>query len=216
MMSAIFRSFCALTEKGVHGNFVAVTGRQSSVSIERYMTLRNFSSLISSFHLTSRRPVDSAIYMFDDREKAIIHFLQGDLPLVARPFAVLAEKIGMSEEDLIEKVLSFKEQGILRRFGATLRHQKAGVKANVMVAWYVPEEKIHEAGRLMATFKEVSHCYQRRTQGQWRYNVFTMIHGKNQGECQAVAKTIAKKTGSEDYIFLVTRKEFKKTSPKYF
>lgn len=160
--------------------------------------------------------MDSAIYMFDDREKAIIHFLQGDLPLVARPFAVLAETIGMGEEELIEKVLSFKKRGILRRFGATLRHQRAGFTANVMVAWYTPEEKIQKAGSLMASFKEVSHCYQRRTRGQWKYNLFTMIHGKSKMECRAIAKTIAEKTGIDDYLFLVTRKEFKKTSPEYF
>ncbi len=154
--------------------------------------------------------------MLDDLERRIIHYLQDDLPQTVRPFAVLAEKIGIREEELIEKIKLLKEQGILRRFGGNLNHQLAGFKANAMVAWYAPEDKIDEIGPLMATFKEVSHCYQRRIQGKWRYNLFTMVHGKSKKDCQDIARRIAEKTGIKDYVFLLTLKEYKKTSPKYF
>ncbi|UCH00398.1 MAG: AsnC family transcriptional regulator [Deltaproteobacteria bacterium] len=154
--------------------------------------------------------------MLDDLERRIIHHLQGDLPLTARPFAVLAGKVGISEEELIERIRLQKERGILRRFGATLSHQLAGFKANAMVGWYVPEDKIEEIGPLMASFKEVSHCYQRRIQGKWRYNLFTMVHGKSKKDCQGIARRIAGNTGVKDYVLLLTLKEFKKTSPEYF
>ena len=154
--------------------------------------------------------------MSDDLEKKIIHYLQGDLPLTARPFAVLAEKIGIQEDELINKIKLLKEQGILRRLGASLYHQRVGFKANAMVAWYVPDDKIEEIGFLMATFKEVSHCYQRKIQEKWRYNVFTMIHGRSKKDCQNICKRIEDKTGIKDYVFLLTLKEYKKTSPHYF
>ena len=154
--------------------------------------------------------------MLDDLERRIIHHLQGDLPLTARPFAVLAGEIGISEEELLERIKLQKEQGILRRFGVTLDHQLAGFKANAMVAWYVPEDKIEEIGPLMASFKEVSHCYQRRVQGKWRYNLFTMVHGKSKKDCQGIARRIAENTGIKDYVLLLTLREYKKTSPKYF
>ena len=154
--------------------------------------------------------------MLDDLERRIIHYLQDDLPLTVRPFAVLAEKIGISEEELIEKIKLLKEQGILRRFGANLNHQLAGFRANAMVAWYVPEDKMEEIGPIMATFKEVSHCYQRRIQGKWRYNLFTMVYGKNKNDCQDIARRIAEKTGIKDYVLLSTIKEYKKNSPRYF
>jgi DNA-binding Lrp family transcriptional regulator len=160
--------------------------------------------------------LDSGIYVLDDLERRIIHHLQGDLPLTARPFAVLAGKIGISEEELLERIKLQKEQGILRRFGVTLDHQLAGFKANAMVAWYVPEDKIEEIGPLMASFKEVSHCYQRRVQGKWRYNLFTMVHGKSKKDCQGIARRIAENTGIKDYVLLLTLREYKKTSPKYF
>ncbi len=154
--------------------------------------------------------------MLDDLERRIIHHLQGVFPLTARPFAVLAGKIGISEEELLERIKLQKEQGILRRFGVTLDHQLAGFKANAMVAWYVPEDKIEEIGHLMARFKEVSHCYQRRVQGKWRYNLFTMVHGKSKKDCQGIARRIAENTGIKDYVLLLTLREYKKTSPKYF
>jgi DNA-binding Lrp family transcriptional regulator len=154
--------------------------------------------------------------MPDDVERRIIRHLQGDLPLTTRPFAVLASEVGMSEEELLERIRMLKEQGKLRRFGATLRHQLAGYKANAMVAWYVPEDNMEETGHLMATFKEVSHCYERKVQGKWKYNLFTMIHGKSKKECQDIARRIAENTGIKDYVLLLSLKEFKKTSPRYF
>jgi len=154
--------------------------------------------------------------MINELDKKIIHYLQGDLPLGLRPFAALAEKIGITEEELLGKIQVLKEQGILRRFGATLRHQLAGFDANAMVAWQVPEDKVEKTGTLMAGFKEVTHCYQRRIQGEWKYNLFTMIHAKNKKNCEQMAKKIGDKVGISEYVVLLTLKEYKKTSPQYF
>jgi len=154
--------------------------------------------------------------MLDDLEKKIIHYLQGDLPLTAKPFAVLAEKIGIHEEELLNRIKLLKEKGVLRRLGATLYHQRVGFKANAMVAWYVPDDKIDETGFLIAAFKEVSHCYQRKIEEKWRYNLFTMIHGRSKKDCHNICKRIAEKTGIKDYVLLFTLKEYKKISPQYF
>jgi DNA-binding Lrp family transcriptional regulator len=129
---------------------------------------------------------------------------------------LLADKIGIREEDLLEKTQMLKEQGILRRFGATLRHELAGFHANAMVAWRVPEDKVEKSGNLMAGFREVSHCYQRRIHGEWKYNLFTMIHGKNNKDCEHIAKKIADMVEVNEYVVLLSLKEYKKTSPKYF
>ena len=154
--------------------------------------------------------------MIEELEKKIIHYLQGDLPVTPKPFALLADKIGIREEDLLEKTQMLKEQGILRRFGATLRHELAGFHANAMVAWRVPEDKVEKSGNLMAGFREVSHCYQRRIHGEWKYNLFTMIHGKNEKDCEHIAKKIADMVEINEYVVLLSLKEYKKTSPKYF
>ncbi|HJX35314.1 MAG TPA: AsnC family transcriptional regulator, partial [Desulfatiglandales bacterium] len=109
--------------------------------------------------------------MVDDLDRKIIGLLQDDMPLDPRPFAIMADHIGMTEEQFLSRVKSMAECGIIRRFGATLHHQKAGYSANAMIAWIVPDNRIEEAGRIMAGFREVTHCYQRIVQGEWKYNL---------------------------------------------
>jgi len=154
--------------------------------------------------------------MVDELEKKIIHHLQDTIPLTKKPFAAIATKIGISEKNLIDRIKRLKEKGTLRRFGATLYHQQAGVKTNVMVAWNVPENIVDEVGTLMAGFKEISHCYRRKTQGDWEYNLFTMIHEKNKKDFEKLLDNIIETTGVKDYIMLPTLKEFKKISPVYY
>ena len=154
--------------------------------------------------------------MLDDLERRIIRHLQGDLPLTSKPFAVLASRVGISEEELLERIKLQKEKGVLRRLGANLNPQLAGFRANVLIAWNVPDDRMDEIGPLMASFREVSHCYERRTQGKWKYNLFTMIHGKSREDCQGILRAITENTGIQDYVSLVTLKEYRKTSPEYF
>lgn len=180
------------------------------------MTFNHFSSVISPFPLTSARALDSAVNMIDDLEKRIIRYLQGDLPLTPTPFAALASKVGIDEEELLERIRGLKVRGVLRRFGATLNHWQAGLTANAMVAWYVPEEQADEVGPLMASVREVSHCYERKPKGDWKYNLFTMVHGKSKKDCRDIVERISEITGMKDYVLLFTLKEFKKTSPEYF
>jgi len=154
--------------------------------------------------------------MVDDPDKKIIGLLQDDMPMDPRPFAIMADQVGITEEQFLSMVKSMVDSGIIRRFGATLHHQKAGFSANAMVAWIVPDSKVEEAGRIMAGFREVSHCYQRVTQGDWKYNVYTMIHGNSRDECREIARRISKNTGINEYAVLFSEKEFKKTSMEYF
>ncbi|MGD2125452.1 MAG: Lrp/AsnC family transcriptional regulator [Desulfobacteraceae bacterium] len=154
--------------------------------------------------------------MIDDLDKKIIQLIQGDLPLDRRPFAILAEKLGITEDEFVEKVRGLKEQGIIRRFGATLRHQEAGLSSNAMVAWKVPDERIEEVGKAMAEFREVTHCYQRKKEKGWSYNLYTMIHGDDEDECHRIAQRMSQETAIEEYALLFSEKEFKKTSMEYF
>jgi DNA-binding Lrp family transcriptional regulator len=168
------------------------------------------------FGVRNRYGEVARIEMVDALDKKVIGLIQGDLPLDPKPFAVMAEKIGISEEEFVERVRSLKKRGVIRRFGATLRHQEAGFSSNAMIAWLVPEREVDEAGKIMAQFREVTHCYQRRPQKDWKYNLYTMIHGDNEKECFKIAQRISRETGIEEYILLFSQKEFKKTSMRYF
>ena len=152
----------------------------------------------------------------DETDKVVISLIQGDLPIEERPFAVMADKTGITEEEFVKRVQDLKRRGIIRRFGATLRHQKAGFLSNAMVAWSVPADRVEKVGNTLAAFQEVTHCYQRKPQKDWPYNLYTMVHGSNRDQCCGIAKRMARSTGIDEYVMLFSEKEFKKTSMQYF
>jgi len=151
-----------------------------------------------------------------EQDKQIIRELQNGLPLVSRPYKLMAEKLNMTEEAFIARVKSFVENGQIRRFGAAVRHQDLGFVANAMVVWDVPVDKVSEVGQRMAGFEEVTHCYQRPRYPGWPYNLFTVVHGQDREKCIQAAKRIALTTGVEKYRLLFSTAELKKSSMRYF
>jgi DNA-binding Lrp family transcriptional regulator len=154
--------------------------------------------------------------MLTDLEKKIIAAIQGDMPVVARPYDHIARQLGIAEEQLLHTLKDLVGRGVIRRFGATLRHQKSGFKANAMTAWKVAEERVDEVGRIMAGFKEVSHCYRRDPSQAWPFNLYTMIHGKDEMHCRRIVEQIAARADIREYQLLFSRRELKKTSMTYF
>jgi DNA-binding Lrp family transcriptional regulator len=154
--------------------------------------------------------------MLDERDRDIIARLCGDLGEERRPFLAIAEACGVSEEELFARIERYRAQSILRRFGAMIRHQRAGFAANALSVWVIPEAAIAEAGEKIAAIPEVSHCYQRPPLPDWPYTLYAMIHGQSEVECHAVAARIAAMVQVTDYQLLFTRREFKKTSRQYF
>ncbi len=154
--------------------------------------------------------------MLTELEKKIVRELQEGLSLDRRPFSAVAGRLGLTEEQLIEKINEFIDRGIIRRFGATLRHQDIGFVANAMVVWKVEPGLAKEVGKNLAAFPEVTHCYHRKSPPGWPYTVFTMVHGKTEEDCREIARRISSATGIEDYQVIFSNRELKKSCMKYF
>ncbi len=154
--------------------------------------------------------------MFSELEKKVIASVQCDIPITERPYYELSKKLNITEEHLMHILKDFINRGVMRRFGATIRHQKSGYDANAMIAWKVTDKKVKKIGNIMASFEEVSHCYQRGTVEYWPYNLYTMIHSTSKAGCYKIIEKISKKTGINDYSVLFSIKELKKTSMVYF
>ena len=150
------------------------------------------------------------------RDIELVRVLQRDVPLVPEPFEQWAADASLSFEELMAEAERFIGEGRMRRFAAVLRHQKAGFISNGMAVWKVPAERAEEVGRMMASFRAVSHCYKRPTYPHWPYSHFTMIHGRSEAEVEAVASAIAKETDIGEYVVLYSLREFKKTRVPYF
>lgn len=150
-----------------------------------------------------------------EREKAILKALIEGLELCETPFAQISERLGLSEEEVIETIKNLKEKGVIVRLGITLRHNLAGIEGNAMVAWKVDEEKEDYIGKELSQLSYVSHCYVRKTYEDWPYNLYTMIHGKTREEVLERIKEISERFGLREYQVLFTVKEIVRKHANY-
>lgn len=167
------------------------------------------------------KPAEVEPVHLNREEKALARLLQADLPLVEHPFAEIARTLlecgyDVDEPWVLERTGAWVEARVIRRLGAAIKHHKTGFSANAMGVWSCPEERVEEVGRIMASFKEVSHCYQRPTAPTWPANLYTMIHGRTRDECESVAGRIREATDLDAPRLLYSVREFKKASMKYF
>jgi siroheme decarboxylase len=151
-----------------------------------------------------------------DLDLAAIRATQGPMEVVPEPFAPASAELGISERELLDHLESMRERRALRRVAAILFHRRAGFSANGMGVWRVPDERILELGPRMASFRGISHCYQRPTYADWPYSVFTMAHGRSKEECDAILDSIAEDTGIDERRTLYSSTEFKKCRLRYF
>ncbi len=151
-----------------------------------------------------------------EQDKNFIRELQKNMEIIDEPFVNAANNLGLTENEVFEKMKHYEDIGVMRRFAAILRHRQIGFTANGMIVWKVPEDKISEVGGKLGSFPQVSHCYERPTYPDWPYNVFSMIHCKTQDEAHDVAKTIQDQIHVDDYDILFSTREFKKTRVEYF
>ena len=151
-----------------------------------------------------------------DPDKEIIRVLQEDFPLCEEPYKFLAEKVGIDEEEFLERVKDFVREKKIRKLGAVLQHRAAGFKSNALCAWNVPAEKLADIAAIMSSHAAVSHCYDRTPAPNWNYNLYTMIHAETRDECDRIIGTLADATGITDYKILYTKREWKKAAMKYF
>lgn len=153
---------------------------------------------------------------YDERDVAVIKATQGYMEVVPEPYAKAAADLGIEQERLLDHLQELQERSILRRVAAILFHRRAGYSANGMGVWKVPKERVEEVGPVMASFRGISHCYERPTYPDWPYALFTMCHGRSVEECERVLGEIAARTGITERAVLYSSTEFKKVRLLYF
>ena len=150
-------------------------------------------------------------------DRDIINKLQQDLPLTQKPFDLMSQRLSLNTDEFLRHCQSLIQRRIMRRFSAAVSHKKLGFIANSMTCWKVSPDKVETAGKKIATFPEVSHCYERRSNQLWTYNLFAMIHANNKDACQSIANRISSEVGLNDTgpLLLFSTNEFKKVRTKY-
>jgi DNA-binding Lrp family transcriptional regulator len=161
-----------------------------------------------------RRSNDSGLSSSD---RAVINELQQDLPLTEQPFDAMSARLQIPVDNFLGVCQALLQRRVMRRFSASVSHGKLGFKANAMACWSVAAPATDTAGKEVARFMEVSHCYERLISDLWPYNLFAMIHADTQETCRAIADRISLKAGLDrnGAVLLYSTKEVKKTRVKY-
>ncbi len=154
---------------------------------------------------------------FTEQERAVLRIVQRDVPDTLTPFADIASIAGVTEEEVLSLLKRLLTCGAIRRFGASLKHQRTGWACNAMVAWMADPGEVDEIGRKVAEHPRISHCYYRPSNyAEWPYTFYTMIHGKSEEDCMEVVRELCRTTTLKRYEILESEKELKKISMVYF
>jgi len=145
----------------------------------------------------------------------ILRVIQDGVPVTREPFKEAADKLGMTQEELVKRVKAMNENGLIRRFSANINQRKLGITANAVVVWNIPEEKMEAAVPVFLKRGEISHIYERRVYpGRWEYNLYTVVHDYDRESVERFAKNIADEIGVVDYQVLFSKRRFKGTSSR--
>jgi DNA-binding Lrp family transcriptional regulator len=145
-------------------------------------------------------------YHLDDTDRKLISATQAGLPVEASPYKNIADSLGLTQDDVLQRLRNMLCSGVIRRIGAVPNHYRLGLTANGMTVWDVPDNKIEQLGKLIGQLDFVSHCYQRpRHLPVWPYNLFAMVHGHSDDEVKDKVKKIeallAKNCSSYETLF---------------
>lgn len=149
---------------------------------------------------------------------ALLAAIEDGLPLCQRPYAEIAGKLMISENEVIERLERLQSLDIIRRFGLVLQHRPLGYKANAMVVWDIPDDEVNDVASNITTHDFVTLCYCRaRRAPVWPYNLYCMIHGRERAAVEAQIALVKKNAGLESYASktLFSRRRFKQIGARF-
>jgi len=161
---------------------------------------------------------------YSDRElllgnaEDLIEVIQDGLPLVVRPYQAIADRLGCTEQAVIDKLRNMIDAGIIKRLGVVVRHHELGYNANAMVVWDVPDEQVDELGHRLGHQDCVTLCYQRpRRLPDWPYNLFCMVHGRDRDDVLECIERMVDGLGLDAIprTVLFSGKRFKQRGARY-
>jgi len=159
---------------------------------------------------------DVAAVSLSEEQKALVRAVQDGLPPVPEPFAGVAAEAGWTAAAAVEQVRAWLGSGVVRRFGAVVRHRRVGVGAGGMAVFQVDEDRVDAAGRTLAEQRDVTHCYRRPPLPDFPYALYAMVHGESEAAVRERVAGMARSVGADAWDVLFSGREFKKTSMRYF
>lgn len=126
----------------------------------------------------------------DRIDKEILNIIQTDFPVAARPYAVIGERVGISEDEAFERIMRLKDEQIIRRIGATFDSRKLHF-TSTLCALKCPPEKLEEVAAIVNGFPQVTHNYERNH----AYNLWFTVIAESEEKLQAILDEISERGG---------------------
>ncbi len=140
----------------------------------------------------------------DTIDRAILNRIQSDFPMTSRPYMSVADEVGISEDDVLKRLVRLKEKGIIRRIGGNFVPNKLGFVSTLCAA-KVPEDMIESFAKIVNRYPGVTHNYLRDN----KYNIWFTFIAPSMEVIEANLENISKETGISDIINLPATKVFK-------
>ncbi len=143
----------------------------------------------------------------DELDLLLLDLLQDEFPLVSHPWQIIAEKAGISEDEVLIRLRRLTDAGVLRGIAPTLESDTRGPMRSTLIALRVPEEEIHRVAAVVNRYSEVSHNFRREHQ----FNLWFTLASPSRERINNVLSEILSLTGvsQEDMLDLSTEKKYK-------
>ena len=136
------------------------------------------------------KPEQSPSSWLSTLDARLISRLHGDLPLLDRPFAALANELGIGEDQVIERLNRLLASGVLTRVGPLFQIERAGGRF-VLAAMAVPDERFDAVAAQVNALPEVAHNYRR----EHALNMWFVIAAETPAGGEAALQRIEALTG---------------------
>ncbi len=140
----------------------------------------------------------------DGIDREILNRIQSDFPMTPRPYLSIADDLGLSENDVLKRVIRLKNERIIRRIGGNFVPDKLGFVSTLCAA-RVPEDKIEEFAGQVNCYSGVTHNYRRDNE----FNIWFTFIAPSMEEIEKNLEKISQKTGITDIINLPATDVFK-------
>jgi DNA-binding Lrp family transcriptional regulator len=140
----------------------------------------------------------------DKLDRELLNLTQREFPITSRPFLAISEDLGISEDDVLDRVRQLLASGIIKRIGPSFDAQSIG-HVSTLVAANVPSERLVEIAGIISSFPEVTHNYQR----DMMYNLWFTLVARDSVVLEHTIDSIKEQTGIENLYLLPAERVFK-------